>query len=96
LEKLLEDYYKRNEMIGGGLIMEDREEKKIEDVTLQEAIHNEQDNHKEEPKKEEKMFKEEIYDRMPFSYKQVDIFTKVIIGVTIAFVIYAIIVSNLS
>ncbi len=76
--------------------MDDKDEKKIEDVTLQEAIRNEQDDKKDEPKKEEKMFKEEIYDRLPFSYKQVDIFTKVIIGVTIAFVIFAIIVSNMS
>lgn len=76
--------------------MDDKDEKKVEDVTLQEAIHKEQNDQKDESKKEEKMFKEEIYDRLPFSYKQVDIFTKVIIGVTLAFVSFAIIASNMS
>jgi hypothetical protein len=44
--------------------------------------------------KEGKMFKHEIYDRLPFTYKGVDIFTKVMIGITIAFIFFAILVSN--
>ena len=44
--------------------------------------------------KEEKMFVHEIYDRLPFTYKGVDRFIKIMIGVTIAVLIFAILTSN--
>lgn len=43
---------------------------------------------------EEKAFMQEIYDRLPFTYKQVDLFTKILIAITIAFVIFAVVMSN--
>jgi hypothetical protein len=42
------------------------------------------------PKSEDKMFKHEIYDRLPFTYKGVDRFVKIMIGITIAILILAI------
>ena len=41
------------------------------------------------PKSEEKMFKHEIYDRLPFTLQGVDRFVKIMIGITIAVLILA-------
>lgn len=75
--------------------MEDQKEAKnnenieaYEDLQKQE---NNQSEHEEStPKREEKMFKHEIYDRLPFTYEGVDRFVKIMVGVLIVILIIAI------
>ncbi len=43
---------------------------------------------------EDRNIKEKAYDKLPFTYKQVDIFTKVLIGVFAILIIYLIVTSN--
>lgn len=43
----------------------------------------------------EKNRKEQLYDKIPFTYHQVDLFVKVMIGVIIAFLVFAVIASNI-
>lgn len=71
--------------------------KEIQKDYLEEHIKetNEESQNPTTEKKQDKMFIHEIYDRLPFTYKQVDFFTKVLIGFTIAFVIILIIISNI-
>jgi hypothetical protein len=74
---------------------EQKESKNLENVNSPEVIQKQEDNQTENledttPKKEDKMFKHEIYDRLPFTYQGVDRFVKIMIGVTIAILIFAI------
>ena len=60
-------------------------------VVIEKQADNQAENQKEStPKSEEKMFKHEIYDRLPFTYQGVDRFVKIMIGITIAILILAI------
>lgn len=49
---------------------------------------------KEDTKKEDKYLKEKLYDKLPFTYKQVDIFTRIAIFALAALMIYLVVTSN--
>lgn len=44
--------------------------------------------------KKERSYMESIYEYLPFTYSQVDLFVKVMTGVTVVFLIFAVIMSN--
>lgn len=74
--------------------MDDSLENKIDETDERELTEEEKENLLNEAVEKRKNAKERLYDKVPLTYKQVDILTKVLIGILVAMMLYFIVTSR--